>query len=80
MSATDHSYKYISPVVTPPTSTHNGVDEQERTLWVEKSQALGRLIQSWLDDEESTEEQRETLACIMQALDEDRLSDRKLFP
>lgn len=80
MSTIDHSYTPISPTITSMPSTQNGVDEQERALWVEKSQALGRLIQSWLDDEESTEEQRETLECLMQALDEDRLSDRKLFP
>ena len=31
-------------------------------------------------DEESTEEQRETLDHLVHALDEDRLSDRKPFP
>ena len=39
------------------------------------------LLQSW-DVEESPEreEQRETWEYLKQALDEDRLSDRKLFP
>ena len=31
-------------------------------------------------NDESAEEQRETLEYLLHALDEDRLSDRKLFP
>lgn len=44
------------------------------------NQALA-LLQSW-DVEESPErqEQRETWEYLKKALDEDRLSDRKLFP
>ena len=44
------------------------------------NQALA-LLQSW-DVEESSEreEQRETWEYLKRALDEDRLSDRKLFP
>lgn len=38
-----------------------------------------RLLQSWIDEGDA-EEQRETGEYLMQALDEDRLSDRKLFP
>jgi hypothetical protein len=37
------------------------------------------LIQSWIDDE-NIEEQKETGQYLICALDEDRLSDRKLFP
>lgn len=37
------------------------------------------LIQSWIDDED-IEEQQETGEYLIHALDEDRLSDRKLFP
>jgi hypothetical protein len=37
------------------------------------------MLQSWIDDEDS-EEQQETGAYLILALDEDRLSDRKLFP
>lgn len=36
------------------------------------------LIQSWIDDED-IEEQKETGQYLISALDEDRLSDRKLF-
>ena len=34
----------------------------------------------WLNDEDDTAEQQETGEYLIQALDEDRLSDRKLFP
>ena len=37
------------------------------------------LIQSWIDDE-NVEEQQETGQYLISALDEARLSDRKLFP
>jgi hypothetical protein len=37
------------------------------------------LLQSWIDDEDN-EEQQETGQYLIQALDDDRLSERKLFP
>ena len=37
------------------------------------------MLQSWIDDED-VEEQQETGEYLVQVLDEDRLSDRKLFP
>ncbi|MEO1393250.1 MAG: hypothetical protein AAFV90_10090 [Cyanobacteria bacterium J06634_5] len=37
------------------------------------------LLQSWIDDD-NTEEQQATGQFLTQALDADRLSDRKLFP
>ena len=40
---------------------------------------LVQLVQSWIDEGDA-DEQRETLEYLIQALDEDRLSDRKLFP
>lgn len=41
-----------------------------------------RLLQSWReeDEEEDEQEQRATWEELKRALDEDRLSDRKLFP
>jgi hypothetical protein len=36
------------------------------------------LLQSWMDDDES--EQQETGQYLIPALDDDRLSDHKLFP
>ena len=46
---------------------------------LEKNRALAATLESWMRDGDE-EEQRETLECLMRALDEDRLSDRKLFP
>ncbi len=40
---------------------------------------LMTLLQTWID-EEGPEEQRETGEYLIRALDEDRLSDRPLFP
>jgi hypothetical protein len=37
------------------------------------------LLKSWVDEKDPTE-QRETGEFLMRALDEDRLSDRKLYP
>jgi hypothetical protein len=37
------------------------------------------LLQSWMDDED-IEEQEETGQYLIRTLDEDRLSERKLFP
>ena len=45
----------------------------------DQSQGVGDLIRSWMD-EGNTQEQRETIRYLLRALDEDRLSDRKLFP
>ena len=39
---------------------------------------LVALLESWMQEDPT--EQRETLAHLIQALDEDRPSDRKLFP
>ena len=41
-----------------------------------REQAI-KLLQSWREDDE--EEQKETWEYLKQALDQDRLSDRKLF-
>jgi hypothetical protein len=42
-------------------------------------QALANLLQSW-EDEGDTQEQQETWEFLHQVLDQDRLSDRPLFP
>lgn len=51
----------------------------EQVLVREKQNKVVNLLQSWLDEEDA-EEQRETGEYLISALDEDRLSDRKLFP
>lgn len=45
----------------------------------DQAAGLVQLVQSWMD-EGDTDEQRETLEYLIHALDEDRLSSRKLFP
>lgn len=44
----------------------------------EKNDALIQLLRSWREGDE--QEQRNTWEYLKQALDEDRLSERKLFP
>jgi hypothetical protein len=43
-----------------------------------KNETAIRLLESWRHGDE--QEQRETWECLKHALDEDRLSDRRLFP
>jgi hypothetical protein len=45
----------------------------------EKQTKAVNLLQSWMDDED-IEEQQETGQYLIRILDEDRLSERKLFP
>jgi hypothetical protein len=45
----------------------------------QKQNKAVNVLQSWIDDED-IEEQKETGQYLIRALDEDRLSDRKLFP
>ena len=50
------------------------------SILVKKKQAEAvNLIQSWIDDED-VDEQQETGQFLIKALDEDRFSERKLFP
>lgn len=48
-------------------------------LLKQKQTEAVNLLQSWLDDEDE-EEQQETGQYLIHALDNDRLSERKLFP
>jgi hypothetical protein len=45
-----------------------------------KNKAAIDLLDSWLGDEEDAAEHEQTWAFLKTALDEDRLSDRPLFP
>ncbi|WP_341731892.1 hypothetical protein [Microcoleus sp. EPA2] len=51
----------------------------EHILLKQKQTKSVNLLQSWMDEEDG-EEQQETGQYLIQALDEDRLSDRQLFP
>jgi hypothetical protein len=46
----------------------------------QKNQAAIDLLDSWLDDSEDAAEHQQTWDFLKTALDEDRLSDRSLFP
>ncbi len=62
------------------TDETTGPDERaaETELPATDVESAVALLQSWNDEDE--QEQRETWAFLKAALDEDRLSDRKLFP
>lgn len=45
-----------------------------------KNQAAIDLLDSWLSDDEDASEHQQAWDCLKTALDEDRLSDRPLFP
>jgi hypothetical protein len=49
-------------------------------LLKQKQTEVVNLLQSWIDDDEGVQEQQETGQFLVCALDDDRLSDRKLFP
>lgn len=51
----------------------------EHILPKEKKTKLANLLQSWIDEDDGVE-QKETGEYLIQALDEDRLSNRQLFP
>ena len=55
----------------------SGLPEDRETQ--ERATCLGALFQSWMQEDDAGE-QRETLEHLVRALDEDRLSNRKLFP
>lgn len=51
--------------------------DEDRRKQIEQNKAAIALLRSWVNvDESEAAEQRETLAFLMQALNEDRLSDR----
>ncbi|MBW4691497.1 MAG: hypothetical protein KME27_06975 [Lyngbya sp. HA4199-MV5] len=59
-----------------PSTTQSVVDiEQAR-----RNQAAIDLLESWLDDDEDASEHQQAWNFLKTALDEDRLSDRPLFP
>ena len=65
----------------PPTLPQNNPSENEPRQSITLSpenQALIQLLRSWRESDD--QERIETWEYLKQALDEDRLSDRKLFP
>ena len=65
----------------PHTVSQSEIEEKELPQSIAPSQknaALIQMLRSWREGDE--QEQRNTWECLKQALDEDRLSERKLFP
>lgn len=52
---------------------------KDTILEQEKQAKLVNLLQSWIDEEDE-QEQKETGEYLIEALDQDRLSERPLFP
>ncbi|MDF5719834.1 MAG: hypothetical protein PUP91_04970 [Rhizonema sp. PD37] len=52
---------------------------KQHALFKDKQTQLVNVLQTWLDDDD-IQEQQQTGEYLIQALDEDRLSKRKLFP
>ena len=59
-----------------PASPQSVVDAEQ----AQKNQAAIALLDSWLDDDEDASEHQQAWEFLKAALDEDRLSDRPLFP
>jgi hypothetical protein len=65
----------LNPSFIPPHEDWRLLTREER---IARNQAAIALLRSWREDGDA-EEQRETWAFLKQALDEDRLSNRKFF-
>ena len=65
----------------PPLSSPLPNEQDTRAEQIQRNQAAIQLLESWCNvSEEDAREQRETFEYLKRALDEDRLSNRKLFP
>lgn len=70
-------------VKSPQTIKAEDADSSERLVVDQRSknEAAIRLLRSWREyDKEDRQEQKETWEYLKRVLDEDRLSERKLFP
>lgn len=63
------------------TTTHSDDTQKQGTAdreeQIRRNQAVIEMLNAW--EHEDAQEQRETLEFLLRALDEDRLSSRKLF-
>jgi uncharacterized damage-inducible protein DinB len=77
------SLKHQDGTMPAATAAWNAVLQKLQSLTPEQKahqrQAVADLLQTW-DAEDNAEDQEETWAFLQIALDQDRLSDRPLFP
>lgn len=59
-----------------PSTASSAIDAEQ----AQKNQAAIELLDSWLNEDEDTSEHQQAWEFLKTALDEDRLSDRSLFP
>ena len=64
---------------TPPKSLISQ-EELDKFDPVKQHEALSKLMQEWEEEDDDEQEQTETWEFLRKALDEDRLSNRPLFP
>ena len=74
--------KPLQTTADPDVADEAPSEEERRQRQIELNQPTIALLKSWLEDdqEDSEEEQKAALEWLMAALDEDRPSNRKLFP
>lgn len=64
--------------IKPNESSIHGLGDKTSHQQVNNQAAID-LLKSWLENPENVQEQKETWEYLKQALDEDHLSERKLF-
>ncbi len=77
-SHSSETWKDITKL-SPNSNTEAWNNAQQQLQTPAQPQALANLLQSW-EDEGDTQDQQETWEFLHQALDQDRLSHRPLFP
>lgn len=70
---------YVETAPEPGEQPNTDPAEQARQAQIAKNQAAIQLLRRWATEGDE-DEQRETFEYLKRALDEDRLSYRKLFP
>lgn len=65
------------PVQTPENVDFTKLSKEERII---RNQPAIELLRSWREDEDDEQEQKETAEYLEQVINEDRMSNRPLFP
>ncbi|MCC3583296.1 hypothetical protein [Microcoleus sp. PH2017_30_WIL_O_A] len=65
------------PAQTPESVDFTKLSKEER---IKRNQPAIELLRSWREDEDDEQEQKETAEYLEQVINEDRMSNRPLFP